>query len=70
MFPSAKKRLLTLNRRGFPPEAPEDVIVQPAYEWILISHSQRRLYLAKGQVMDIFWTTAPLPSKEIHVSDR
>ena len=35
MFPSAKKRLLTLNRRGLPPEAPEDVIAQPAYEWIL-----------------------------------
>ena len=35
MFPSAKKRFLTLNRRGLPPEAPEDVIAQPAYEWIL-----------------------------------
>ena len=35
MFPSAKKRLLTLNRRGLPPEAAEDVIAQPAYEWIL-----------------------------------
>ena len=35
MFPSAKKRLLTLNRRGLPPETPEDVIAQPAYEWIL-----------------------------------
>ena len=35
MFPLATKRLLTLNRRGLPPEAPEDVITQPAYEWML-----------------------------------
>ena len=35
MFPSAAKRLLTLNRRGLPVRAPADVIAQPAYEWIL-----------------------------------
>lgn len=38
MFPSATKRLLTLNRRGLPAQAPEDVIAQPAYEWILTSN--------------------------------
>ena len=35
MFPSAKKRLLTLTRRGLPPQVPEDVTAQPAYEWML-----------------------------------
>ena len=35
MFPSATKRLLTLNRRGLPSEAPEGVIAQPAYEWMV-----------------------------------
>ena len=29
MFPSATKRLLTLNCRGLPSEAPEDVMAQP-----------------------------------------
>lgn len=37
MFPSATKRLLTLTRRGLPPQVPEDVVAQPAYEWILTS---------------------------------
>ena len=40
MFPQATKRLLTLNRRGLPDEAPEDVIAQPAYEWILIPSAE------------------------------
>jgi hypothetical protein len=31
----AGKRLLTLTRDGAPPEVPTDVIVQPAYEWML-----------------------------------
>lgn len=35
MFPSATKRLLTLNHRGLPPEVPEDVVAHPAYEWML-----------------------------------
>jgi hypothetical protein len=34
-FPRAGKRLLTLTRDGAPPEVPTDVIVQPAYEWML-----------------------------------
>ena len=37
MFPQAVKRLLTLNRRGLPPESLDDVITQPAYEWMLTS---------------------------------
>ena len=35
MFPDAAKRLLTRNRRGLPAQAPADVTVQPAYEWML-----------------------------------
>jgi hypothetical protein len=35
MFPTASKRLLTLTRDGRPASAPPDVIVQPAYEWLL-----------------------------------
>jgi len=35
MFPQAAKRLLTLTRDGAPAEAPGDVTVQPAYEWML-----------------------------------
>lgn len=35
MFPGAAKRLLTRNRRGLPGQAPADVKVQPAYEWML-----------------------------------
>jgi predicted AAA+ superfamily ATPase len=31
----ARKRLLTLNRDGAPSDAPRDVVVQPAYEWML-----------------------------------
>ena len=34
--PQAKKRLLTLTRDGAPAEAADDVIVQPAYEWMLM----------------------------------
>ena len=33
--PRAKKRLLTLTRDGAPAEAVDDVLVQPAYEWML-----------------------------------
>ncbi len=35
MFPSATKRLLTLDRRGLPARTLVDVKAQPAYEWIL-----------------------------------
>lgn len=41
MFPSANKRLLTLNRRGLPVRTPADVIAQPASEWILAPSDQR-----------------------------
>lgn len=34
-FPSATKRLLTLNRRGLPAATPVDVRAEPAYEWML-----------------------------------
>jgi predicted AAA+ superfamily ATPase len=33
--PRARKRLLTLTRDGFPSEVTLDIILQPAYEWIL-----------------------------------
>ena len=33
--PGALKRLLTLTRDGCPAEVPKDVLVQPAYEWVL-----------------------------------
>jgi len=33
--PRAKQRLLTLTRDGAPAEVADDVIVQPAYEWML-----------------------------------
>ena len=35
MFPSATKRLLTLDRRGLPGRVPADTTAQPVYEWIL-----------------------------------
>lgn len=35
MFPHARKRLLTLTHDGLPPNAPPDVVAQPAYEWML-----------------------------------
>lgn len=34
-FPQAVKRLLTLTHTNRPDEAPADVIIQPAYEWML-----------------------------------
>ena len=34
-YPHAKKRLLTLTRDGAPPELPQGVTLQPAYEWML-----------------------------------
>ena len=40
MFPSATKRLLTLDRRGLPARAPADLTVQPTYEWILTPPSK------------------------------
>ncbi|MDO9265038.1 MAG: hypothetical protein Q7U02_13805, partial [Desulfosalsimonadaceae bacterium] len=36
-FPEARKMLLTLTRDGLPANAPDDVIVQPAYVWLLAS---------------------------------
>ena len=35
MFPSATKRLLTLDRRGLPGRVPAGTTAQPVYEWIL-----------------------------------
>ena len=35
LFPHARKRLLTLTRDGLPAEAPADVEVQAAWEWLL-----------------------------------
>ena len=35
LFPQACKRLLTLTRNGLPAEAPADVEVQAACEWLL-----------------------------------
>jgi predicted AAA+ superfamily ATPase len=35
LFPRAKQRFLTLMRDGAPAEAPIEVLVQPAYEWML-----------------------------------
>lgn len=34
-FPSARKRLLTITRSGFPAELDGDIEAQPAYEWLL-----------------------------------
>ena len=34
-FPQARRLLLVLTRDGFPAEAPPEVIVRPAYEWML-----------------------------------
>ena len=34
-YPQATKRLLTLTRDAMPAQAPADIIVQPAYEWML-----------------------------------
>lgn len=35
MFPEARKRLLTLTREPPPFAPPDDVVVEPAYEWML-----------------------------------
>jgi hypothetical protein len=35
-YPKATKRLLTLTRDAMPMQAPSGVIVQPAYEWLLM----------------------------------
>ncbi|MCZ7640439.1 MAG: hypothetical protein M5U12_32915 [Verrucomicrobia bacterium] len=34
--PKATRRLLTLTRDAMPGDVPKDVIVQPAYEWLLM----------------------------------
>lgn len=34
-FPQARRRLLTLTQDGLPREAPADILVQPAYVWLL-----------------------------------
>ena len=34
-YPGATRRVLTLPRDSMPVEAPQGVIVQPAYEWLL-----------------------------------
>jgi hypothetical protein len=33
--PKATKRLLTLTRDGVPAEVPPEIVVRPAYEWML-----------------------------------
>lgn len=33
--PPAVRRLLTLTKVGLPPEVPEGILAQPAYEWML-----------------------------------
>lgn len=38
-YPKATKRLLTLTRDAMPTQAPPGVIVQPAYEWLLMATS-------------------------------
>jgi len=35
LFPDARKRLLTRNRRGLPAWVPDGIEAQPAYEWML-----------------------------------
>ena len=35
-YPKATRRLLTLTRDAMPGDVPEGVIVQPAYEWLLM----------------------------------
>lgn len=35
IYPSARRRLLTLTRDGAPADAPPGIVVQPAYEWML-----------------------------------
>lgn len=37
LHPKARKKLLTLTKDGIPPTAPRDVVVQPAYEWMLVA---------------------------------
>lgn len=37
IFPKARKRLLTLTRDVAPTEVPPGVVVQPAYEWMLVA---------------------------------
>jgi hypothetical protein len=34
-YPKATRRLLTLTRDAMPDVVPRNVIVQPAYEWLL-----------------------------------
>lgn len=34
-YPKATRRLLTLTRDAIPDDVPQNVIVQPAYEWLL-----------------------------------
>ncbi|MCL5096825.1 MAG: hypothetical protein M1608_04735 [Candidatus Omnitrophica bacterium] len=34
-YPKATRRLLTLTRDAMPDDFPKNVIVQPAYEWLL-----------------------------------
>jgi hypothetical protein len=41
IHPSARRRLLTLNRDGAPTDVPPGVTVQPAYEWLLAEPAER-----------------------------
>lgn len=36
VYPKATRRLLTLTRDAMPDDVPKNVIVQPAYEWLLM----------------------------------
>ncbi len=46
-FPRARKRLLTMTRDGLPREAPADVIIEPAYVWLLTSSNHKQGKRAK-----------------------
>jgi hypothetical protein len=35
VYPKITRRLLTLTRDGVPGQVPPNVVVQPAYEWLL-----------------------------------
>jgi len=41
IYPSARRRLLTLTRDGAPTEVPPGITVQPAYEWLLAEPTPR-----------------------------
>ncbi|MEW6429360.1 MAG: hypothetical protein AB1568_15155, partial [Thermodesulfobacteriota bacterium] len=40
LYPGATLRLLTLTRDGAPVDTPPGVLVQPAYEWMLMGQGK------------------------------